>query len=108
MACHLQSKLKSQLHVIYRVKASAVHYLLLSLYGATIHVKPEACYFYRVRASSVHYLLLYLYGAMVEVPASDLVSVIQMSDMFGMEGLKELLAFQMSQNLCHFFHKVPI
>ncbi|XP_025113174.1 uncharacterized protein LOC112575486 isoform X3 [Pomacea canaliculata] len=58
-----------------------------------------------VRASSVHYLLLYLYGAMVEVPASDLVSVIQMSDMFGMEGLKELLAFQMSQNLCHFFHK---
>ena len=63
---------------------------------------------FRVKAQSVKYILLFLYGAMVEVPVADITSVIQASDMFGMEGLKEWLCFLLARDLCHFFHKVSV
>ena len=61
---------------------------------------------FRVKAQSVKYILLFLYGAMVEVPTADITSVIQASDMFGVEGLKEWLGFLIARDFCHFFHKV--
>ena len=100
----------------FRVKAQSVKYILRIIPAALFQgessvgkVHPESyscCFCFRVKAQSVKYILLFLYGAMVEVPISDITSVIQASDMFGVEGLKEWLCFQIARDFCHFFHKV--
>ncbi|KAL8613264.1 hypothetical protein ACOMHN_001588 [Nucella lapillus] len=58
-----------------------------------------------VGADGVRYLLLFVYGAMLEVPARHMTSLIQASDMFGVEGLKDWLGFLLARDFCHFFHK---
>ena len=51
--------------------------------------------------------LLYLYGGVVEVdPSCSLGGLVMMSDMYTMEGLKEVVAFNLNKEYCHFFHRV--
>ncbi|XP_070175607.1 uncharacterized protein [Littorina saxatilis] len=58
-----------------------------------------------VKAPSMKYILLFLYGAMVDVPITDITAVIQASDMYGVQGFKDWLCFQIVRDFCHFFHK---
>ncbi|KAK7496969.1 hypothetical protein BaRGS_00011705 [Batillaria attramentaria] len=58
-----------------------------------------------VRAQSVECILQFVYGAMVQMDTGNIAAVLQAVDMFGMEGLKEWLGFQLARDLCHFFHK---
>ena len=44
----------------------------------------------------------------MEVPVPDITAIMQASDMFGVEGLKDWLAFLISRDFCHFFHKVRL
>ncbi|KAK3588283.1 hypothetical protein CHS0354_030894 [Potamilus streckersoni] len=50
--------------------------------------------------------LLYLYGGVSEVNEScTLGELIMIADMYGMEGLKEIVSFNLRKEYCHFFHR---
>ena len=51
--------------------------------------------------------LLYLYGGVTEVnPECNIGELMMVADMYGIEGLKEVVHFSVKKSLCHFFHKV--
>lgn len=63
--------------------------------------------FFRIDGQILKQTLLYLYGGVVEVdPSCALGGLVMMADMYGMEGLKEVVAYNLNVQYCHFFHRV--
>ena len=51
--------------------------------------------------------LLYLYGGVTDISKScSLSELLLVADMYGIEGLKEVISFHLRKEYCHFFHKV--
>ncbi|KAL3870352.1 hypothetical protein ACJMK2_038422 [Sinanodonta woodiana] len=61
---------------------------------------------HRITPGVMEQSLLYLYGGVSEVSEScTLGELIMMADMYGMEGLKEIVSFNLRMEYCHFFHR---
>ncbi|KAL4218660.1 hypothetical protein ACF0H5_021249 [Mactra antiquata] len=56
--------------------------------------------------SVIKQTLLYLYGGVIDIePYCSLGGLVTMADMYGMEGLKEIIALHLNIEYCHFFHR---
>lgn len=52
-------------------------------------------------------MLLYLYGGVISLGSTcSLGRLIQVADMYSIDGLKEVVAFNLNMEYCHFFHRV--
>ncbi|XP_041371013.1 uncharacterized protein LOC121384618 [Gigantopelta aegis] len=50
--------------------------------------------------------LLYLYGGVIDInKACSLLELLLVADMYGIEGLKDVVGFHLRKEYCHFFHK---
>lgn len=55
---------------------------------------------------AVHFALCHIYSGASKIPDDlDVAEVASLADMFGLEGLKEVVVFTFKMNYCHFFHK---
>lgn len=59
--------------------------------------------------SVVHFALCHVYSGAAHVPPGlDLMELASLSDLLGLEGLKEVTGYALKTNYCHNFHKVKI
>lgn len=57
--------------------------------------------------SVVHFALCHVYSGAAHVPPGlDLMELASLSDLLGLEGLKEVTGYALKTNYCHNFHKV--
>jgi BTB/POZ domain-containing protein 8 len=55
----------------------------------------------------VHFALCHVYSGAAHVPPGlDLMELASLSDLLGLEGLKEVTGYALKTNYCHNFHKV--
>jgi BTB/POZ domain-containing protein 8 len=57
----------------------------------------------------VHFALSHIYSGTNNIPDSiSIVELATLTDMLGLEGLKEVIMYTLKVKYCHFFHKVII
>ena len=62
---------------------------------------------FRVDLTSMKQTLLYIYGGVIETASNcSLGHLTQLADMLQLDGLKEVVAFNLNLEYCHFFHRV--
>lgn len=51
--------------------------------------------------------LLYLYGGVTDlIDSCTLSELIMVADMYGLDGLRDVVLYNLRRDYCHFFHKV--
>lgn len=51
--------------------------------------------------------LLYLYGGVTDlIDSCTLSELIMVADMYGLDGLRDVVLYNLQRDYCHFFHKV--
>ncbi|XP_067660818.1 BTB/POZ domain-containing protein 8-like [Haliotis asinina] len=59
-----------------------------------------------VSPCAVEQALLYLYGGVIDIiEPCELTELIQVADMYGLEGLKDVVCYHVKKDSCHFYHK---
>ncbi|XP_046335197.2 uncharacterized protein LOC124117392 [Haliotis rufescens] len=59
-----------------------------------------------VTPCAVEQALLYLYGGVIDIiEPCELTELIQVADMYGLEGLKDVVCYHVKKDSCHFYHK---
>lgn len=52
--------------------------------------------------------LLFIYGGVYNLlPSCSLLELVTIADMYGLDGLKDVVTFELKKQ-CHFFHKVGV
>ncbi|XP_046564022.1 LOW QUALITY PROTEIN: uncharacterized protein LOC124272846 [Haliotis rubra] len=55
---------------------------------------------------AVEQALLYLYGGVIDIiEPCELTELIQVADMYGLDGLKDVVCYHVKKDSCHFYHK---
>lgn len=63
--------------------------------------------YYSVTPAVMEQTLLYLYGGVTDIIESCTISeLIMVADMYGLEGLRDVVLYNLRRDYCHFFHKV--
>ncbi|XP_076360106.1 uncharacterized protein LOC143252213 [Tachypleus tridentatus] len=56
--------------------------------------------------SAVHFALCHIYSGDINLPkGANIAELAQLSDMLGLDSLKEVVIFHLKMNYCHFFHR---
>ncbi|XP_053380698.1 uncharacterized protein LOC123560426 isoform X2 [Mercenaria mercenaria] len=88
------------------VLAARSSYFAAMLGGSWRESGEEKIVLEGVLPSVLKQTLLYLYGGVIQVDSQcPLGGLIMMADMYGMEGLKEVVAYNLNVDFCHFFHR---
>nr|XP_002739164.1 PREDICTED: uncharacterized protein LOC100378136 [Saccoglossus kowalevskii] len=81
-------------------------YFTAMLCGGWAESTAEEIYLHDVSCSTALAALYYVYGGVMEHPNdANIGELVQMSDMYGLDGLKDNAAFILRRDKCHFFHK---
>ncbi|KAH9495696.1 hypothetical protein Btru_016071 [Bulinus truncatus] len=81
-------------------------YFHAMLCGQWCESKMETINLEGVMPQAVEQLLLFLYGGVLELTTPcDLTDLFIVADMYGIVSLKNVLAFYVKKDLCHFFHR---
>ena len=64
-------------------------------------------YISSINSSAMRHAFVYLYGGIpdIDLVSTDLVELLTIADMYGLDGLKDIISFLM-RKACHFYHKV--
>ncbi|XP_060572124.1 BTB/POZ domain-containing protein 8-like [Ruditapes philippinarum] len=88
------------------ILAARSSYFAAMLCGSWRESEEETIVLEGILPAVLKQTLLYLYGGVTQVdPQCPLGGLIMMADMYGMEGLKEVVAFNLNIGYCHFFHR---
>ncbi|XP_077986495.1 uncharacterized protein LOC144440913 isoform X2 [Glandiceps talaboti] len=81
-------------------------YFTAMLCGGWAESSAEEITLFDVSCSTALAALYYIYGGVMEDPTDTSIGeLVQMSDMYGLDGLKDNAAFILRRDKCHFFHK---
>ncbi|XP_070532736.1 BTB/POZ domain-containing protein 8-like isoform X2 [Ptychodera flava] len=82
------------------------NYFTAMLCGGWAESSAEEICLFDVSCTTALGALYYIYGGVMEEPHETSVGeLVQMSDMYGLDGLKDNAAFILRRDKCHFFHK---
>lgn len=85
------------------ILSSRCQYFAAMLAGGVGGLLSLSGYRYEV----VHFALCHVYSGAAHVPPGlDLMELASLSDLLGLEGLKEVTGYALKTNYCHNFHKV--
>ncbi|XP_064649358.1 BTB/POZ domain-containing protein 8-like isoform X2 [Lineus longissimus] len=82
------------------------NYFEMMLGGAWVESSAQSVKLDGVSAAAFQQALLYLYGGVIDIDTDCHVQdLLILADMYGMDGLKDVVIFEIKKNYCHFFHK---
>ncbi|XP_064616022.1 BTB/POZ domain-containing protein 8-like [Liolophura sinensis] len=88
------------------VLAARSSYFTAMLGGAWLESDADKILLEGVSPAAVEQALLYIYGGVVELTDTcSVTELILLSDMYGLEGLRDVISLTLRITKCHFFHK---
>ncbi|GAB1600517.1 uncharacterized protein LOC115214974 [Argonauta hians] len=88
------------------ILASRSKYFYSMFNGSWAETDAEKLHLESVSSIVLEQLLLFLYGGVVDlIDKCDVVELLVIADMYAIDGLKDVVCFNLRYEKCHFFHK---